>query len=96
MTQASSVSLPADTPVRRESRQNLINGCQIWRLVALVIGRHICICKRKRPSGEFPVNRDNHSSAPLIPEFHVTTSLADLCGTNLLDHGDGLLTGNNG
>ena len=51
---------------------------------------------RKRPSGKFPVNRDNHNSAPLIAEFHVTTSLPDLYKANLLERSDGLLTGNNG
>jgi len=48
------------------------------------------------PPGKFPVNRDNHSSAPLIAEFHMTTSLPDLCKANLLERSDGLLTGNNG
>ena len=41
------------------------------------------------------MNRDNHGSAHLVSEFHVTTSLADLRKANLLERGAGLLTADN-
>jgi hypothetical protein len=50
---------------------------------------------RKRPSGEFTVNRDNNRSCFSIPKLYVTTSLPDLFKTNLRERCDGLLAGNN-
>ena len=49
----------------------------------------------KRPPCKLPVNRDNHRSAPLTAEFHMTTSLPGLCKANLLKRSDDLLTRNN-
>jgi hypothetical protein len=52
--------------------------------------------RRKGPFGEFPVFWDNHDSAILISEFHVTTSLADFYEAHLFEGSDGLLTRYNG
>ena len=80
-----------------ESRASLKSRCRLQQVDEFT-HRNVRLSKncRKRPAGKFSVNRDNHSSATLIAEFHVTTSLPDLCKANLLERRDGLLTGNNG
>jgi hypothetical protein len=52
--------------------------------------------RRERPSGEFPVIRDNDRSALLISKFHVITPLPNLFETDLPKRRDGLLAGSAG
>jgi hypothetical protein len=48
------------------------------------------------PRGELPLRRDNDRSASMIPEFHMTASLANLYEANLSERSNGLLARHNG
>lgn len=80
-----------------ESRAALKGACRLQQVDEFAHGNaRLSKNRGESPSGEFPVSRDNDHSAHLIPEFHVTTSLADLYEANLPERSDGLLAGNNG